>query len=304
MQKQPGLSFVPLAALPLLCVVLAGSFMVAAQAAPAKPEAGRFVSQKLAFPAAAQAQAGKVLVETILPNTLPGVTTRSVALVGPAQWKQSQNPGENFVLLFLDGQGSLRANDSIFAIDGETIARAPMGWSLEVKVKAGKSLSFLAIRKEITAIDEEDLARYPENNAAPWVRRFSDCEPYREAIKSPKTISRTLLPANYVPRLALGTVETTGPDKVGEHKHPMLEQLFLGLRGNDITVRADGADTSLGEFHLLVIPHASMHGAMVEDGKKLHYIWMDFFTDKEGQAWLDTHQPIPPGEKPATLKKH
>jgi hypothetical protein len=47
-----------------------------------------------------------------------------------------------------------------------------------------------------------------------------------------------------------------------------------------------------------------MHGAMVADGKKLHYVWMDFFSDKEGQAWLDTHQAIPPGEKPATQKKY
>lgn len=290
-------------ALALLGAVLAGSFDVAAQDAPAKPEAGRFVSQKLVFPDASPAQAGKVLVETVLPDTLPGVTTTSVALVGPAQWNQSQQPGENFVLLFLDGQGSLSANDQTFAIDGETIARAPMGWSLEVRVPAGERLCFLAIRKEITAVDLEDLARYPDNNAAPWVRKFSECEPYREAIKSPKTISRTLLAANHVPRVALGTVETTGPDKVGEHKHPMLEQLFLGLRGNEITVRADGAEAALGEFHLLLIPHASMHGAVVADGKKLHYIWMDFFSDKEGQAWLETHQAIPPGETPAPQRE-
>jgi len=287
----------------LACVPLL-PLLLAAQAVPANTGAVRFVSQKLAIPAASPAQAGSVLVETILSDTVPGVTTRSVTLVGPAQWTQSQKPDENFVLLFLDGEGSLRANDRLFAIDGETIARAPMGWSLQVQAPAGERLSFLSIRKAITAVDREDVARYPENNTDPWVKKFTECEPYREAIKSPKTISRTLLPANYVPRLALGTVQTTGPDKVGEHQHPMLEQYFLGLRGNDITVRADGAATQLGEFDLLVIPHGSMHGATVADGKTLHYIWMDFFSDKEGQAWLETHKPIPPGEKLVTPKKH
>ena len=51
---------------------------------------------------------------------------------------------------------------------------------------------------------------------------------------------RTLLPKDIVPRMSIGTVETVGPDRVAPHAHPMLEQLFLGLEGNDIVVRADG----------------------------------------------------------------
>jgi hypothetical protein len=77
----------------------------------------------------------------------------------------------------------------------------------------------------------------------------------------------------------------------------MLEQLFLGLRGNDIIVHANEANAALGEFHLMVIPHASMHGASVVEGKNLHYVWMDFFNDTAGQAWLDNHKDIAPGQK-------
>jgi quercetin dioxygenase-like cupin family protein len=128
--------------------------------------------------------------------------------------------------------------------------------------------------------------------AAPLVKKFRECTPYREAIKSAKTVSRTLLPENYVPRMAMGTVETTGPDEVGAHRHPMLEQLFLGLRGNDITVTADDERANLKEFAILHIPLGSNHGAKVEAGKKLHYIWMDFFMAKEGQEWLKMHKPV------------
>jgi hypothetical protein len=256
------------------------------------------MSQKLAFPSATRAIRNTVVEQSLLPNSIPGVAIRAVSLVGPTTWKQVQAGDVNFVLLFLDGRGTYRAGGNPFAIDGETIARAPMGWDFDVSVPAGAILSFLSICKEISADDKADLARYPENNVAPWVKRFSECEAYREAIKSPKTISRTLLPANYVPRVALGTVETTGPDRVGEHRHPMLEQLFLGLRGNDITVHADGVEMPLGEFQLMAIPHASMHGATVAEGRKLHYVWMDFFSDKEGQAWLETHKPIPADEQP------
>jgi len=124
------------------------------------------------------------------------------------------------------------------------------------------------------------------------VKKFSDCQPYKEAIKSPKTTSRTLLPENYVPRMAMGTVETTGPDRVGRHRHAMLEQLFLGLKDNDITVSADASRANLKEFWILHIPLGSNHGASVEAGKRLYYVWMDFFPTKEGQEWLKMHKPV------------
>lgn len=155
----------------------------------------------------------------------------------------------------------------------------------------------LRVRRDLTAADKLELQKYAANNAAPHVKRFSECPPYREAIKSPKTTSRTLLPENYVPRMAVGTVETSGPDRVGAHRHPMLEQLFLGLKDNDITVTADDARAHLPEFTLLHIPLGSNHGAEVEAGKHLHYVWMDFFAAKEGQQWLQMHQPMEPARR-------
>lgn len=125
-----------------------------------------------------------------------------------------------------------------------------------------------------------------------YFRKFTDCEPYKEAIKSPKTTSRTVLPAQYIPRVAMGTVDTTGPDEVGAHRHPMLDQLFLALATNDAIVTADEAQARFTEFSLLHIPLGSLHGVKVESGKKLYYMWMDFFTTKEGEEWLKTHKPL------------
>ena len=245
--------------------------------------------EKLEFGRAAP---GSVATRAVFADAIPGVAFALVSLFGPARWLQPQARAKNFVLLFMDGRGELRSGEHSYAIDGDTIVRAPMGQSMDVTVRAGDTLDFLCIRKEISEADVADMAQHPLNNVEPWVKRFIDCEPYREAIKSPKTINRTLLPAKVIARVALGTVETTGPDVVEEHRHPMLEQVLLGLRGNDIIVRADGVDARLGEFEMLLIPHASMHGARVEEGRKLHYIWMDFFTEKEGESWLEMHQPI------------
>jgi len=203
------------------------------------------------------------------------------------------------VWLVLRGRGVLRMREELHRVEGETIARAPLGWPCDIEVAEGDSLHALRVRKQLTANDKSELKALAANNAAPHVKKFADCPAYGEAIKSAKTVSRTLLPENYVPRVAIGTVETLGPDQVAAHRHPMLEQLFLGLEGNDVTVVADEARVPFTAFSLLHIPLGSNHGVEAGDGKKLRYVWMDFFLTLEGQEWLKMHKAIPaPSDQP------
>lgn len=120
----------------------------------------------------------------------------------------------------------------------------------------------------------------------PYFVDYTKCIEYKESIKSPKTISRTILPENIIPRFCLGSVETSGPDEVGAHAHPMLEQLFFGLANNDCIVRADEATTTFKENTLLHIPLGSTHGVTVEEGKILYYIWMDLFRSEEDMSYI------------------
>lgn len=233
-----------------------------------------------------------IRVRAVLPGEIAQVNVDLVSIPGPNKFEQSGNPRQEVVWLFLSGQGTMRAMDHSYPVEGELIAHAPSGLPVEIEVASGQVLHALCIRRALTDEDLQELKRFPENNAVPWIKKFSDCKPYGEAIKSPKTISRTLLPENYVPRMAIGTVETTGPDRVGVHRHAMLEQLFLGLKENDITVLADASRANLKEFSILHIPLGSNHGAEVADGKKLYYVWMDFFATKAGQEWLKMHKPV------------
>jgi hypothetical protein len=234
----------------------------------------------------------EVRIQTVLAGAVPEVEAALVSIPASLQHREAAVADSAVVWLILAGQGRITAGEQAFEVSGETIARAPQGWSWTLEAAPGGTLHALRLRRALNAQDLEEFAKYPENNAAPLVKKFSECPAYREAIKSPKTISRTLLPENFVPRMALGTVETTGPDAVGRHKHPMLEQFFLGLKDNDITVLADEDQANLPEFALLHIPLGSNHGVEVADGKKLHYVWMDFFMSKDGQEWLKTHKPV------------
>jgi hypothetical protein len=239
-----------------------------------------------------------VSIQELLPAAIPEVTTDCVSMAGPARHTEPASTNQEVVWLFLHGSATLRTKDNTYQLRDETIARAPLGWSWDVEVSQGESLLAVRIRKQLSASDKAEYGKYPQNNAGSYVKKFSECTPYKEAIKSPKTVSRTLLPENVVPRMAAGTVETTGPDRVAPHKHPMLEQLFLGLQGNDCIVTADEARVSFPPLSILHIPLGSNHGAEVAEGKRLYYVWLDFFGNKEGQEWLKMHTPVDKAPSP------
>jgi quercetin dioxygenase-like cupin family protein len=233
-----------------------------------------------------------VQVTELLEGAVPEVRTAAVSVRGGSAWRADPPSDEDTILLFVAGAATYRTRDQAFLVDEETIARAPLGWPLEVEAAPGAVAHLLWVRKHHQPDDLEQLARFPEQRCGPWVRAFRECEAYAEAIKSAETVSRMILPENVVPRVAMGTVETTGPDRVAPHRHPMLEQLFLGLLGNRAAVQADDTEVAFDEATLLHIPLGSNHGASVEQGHRLYYVWMDFFTTREGQVHLQNHEPL------------
>lgn len=234
-----------------------------------------------------------VFTEELLPGEIADLQIEHVAYAGPTV-QNIQLSDENVdMFLFIKGNGTLKTDTSSFDLVAESIA-IPMAFKqVRIDVKEGEELHFVRFTKKLSTQDIEDLKAFPaEKKYDIFFTKFSDCEAYTEKIKSPNTVSRTVLPENIIPRVALGTVEAPGPDAVGAHEHAMLDQLFLGLTNNDIVVHADGASAVLKEYSLMHIPLGSSHGVTVDENKKMYYMWMDFFLTKEGQEWLKTHKPI------------
>ncbi len=235
----------------------------------------------------------QVFSEEMLPGEIADTRIEHLAFTGPIEQSIPITSGNVTMFLFVHGRGVLHA-DSSYQLGPESIA-IPLNDidQVRLEVPEGEQLHFLQFTKQLSAQDIEDMKQFPEENKYDlYFTRFEDCEPYTEKIKSPNTVSRTVLPADIVPRVSLGTVEAPGPDAVGAHSHPMLDQLFLGLTKNDITVYADSASTNLGQYSLLHIPIGSSHWVTVDENKKMYYMWMDFFLTKEGQEWLKTHKPM------------
>jgi quercetin dioxygenase-like cupin family protein len=234
-----------------------------------------------------------VFQEEVLPGEIAGTRVEHVAYAGPISEPVELTGGYTHIFLFIKGNGTLSADTLRFSLEPETIAIPFAFGSVNIEVGENDTLHLLHFIKELTPEDLEDMNSFPAGNKYDiYFTRFSDCEAYTEKIKSPNTVSRTVLPADIIPRVSLGTVETKGPDAVGAHEHAMLDQLFLGLTGNDVTVHADDLTTRFTEYSLLHIPIGSSHWVTVDEHKIMYYMWMDFFLTREGQEWLKTHKPI------------
>ena len=221
--------------------------------------------------------------KAVLKGEISGISTFYLEI--PDGSSYVYKPGKRSVSVFLvtHGKGLINQGNRQFEVDNVNLFVPSVLKKASIKAGNG-SLGILEITIMLNE-KEFDSVRL-QTGKLPYFVDYTKCTEYKESIKSPKTISRTILPENIIPRFCLGSVETTGPDTVGAHAHPMLEQLFFGLAHNDCIVKADEAATTFKENTLLHIPLGSTHGVTVEEGKVLYYIWMDLFRSQEDMSYI------------------
>ncbi len=228
--------------------------------------------------------------KSILENEIDDIHVEHVATTNRNTIVDTATEGYKTIYLFIKGKGDVVAGDTHYEIVPETIFLPNAVENITIKAAGDNTLHYLKISRKLSSQDTIDLQALPaENTRNVYYAKFSDCQSYSETIKSPSTVSRTILSNKYIPRVAMGTVQTTGPDNVAAHDHPMLEQLFLGLAENNCIVYADDTCVDFPQHSILHIPLGSSHSVSVEKDKIMYYVWMDFFLDKKGEEWLKTH---------------
>ena len=164
----------------------------------------------------------------------------------------------------------------------------------DIKISSDAYSHFMEIQWNLTEDDRQFLAN--QKTCFPLIRIYDDCEQYREDFKSPKTISRSIIGQHALPRFCMGSVESNGPDKMQPHAHPYVDQFFYSFPENDINLLIDDKVQPFEGNTIFYIPLGSNHGVDVPEGKKMHYIWIDFIIDPRGIEYLDEVH-IPTGVK-------
>ena len=187
---------------------------------------------------------------------------------------------EAVVIIMLDGECKCLGK----SFEGITVFAFAEGEEISI---SSKSAYFLRISWQLLEGEGSDKSRLP------YALRYDDAVKYREDCKSEKTVSRMLLDEGIIPRIGIGSVQTTGPDRVEKHEHPFCDQLFFSFPENDMTVEMDNVDFAMSGNTLLHIPLASSHGVAVHERGIAHYIWMDFVIDPRGIEYLHSaHEEI------------
>lgn len=229
---------------------------------------------------------GSFQITTLFENEVRDAIIEFVSITGEYLLEEPPVADVIDVLLTIDGAGVLEVNSNIHKINSSSIARIPYLSGYSICTGEDEKLSFIRLRRLLDEKDVHVIESRIESYNTLYIQALSDCPTYKEDIKSEKTLNRMILPEGLVPRLAMGSVETVGPDEVGEHEHPMLDQIFLGLKGCRCSCYADGEETVLTENIMLHIPLGSEHYVSVADRDKLAYVWMDFFLCLEGEKYM------------------
>lgn len=160
----------------------------------------------------------------------------------------------------------------------------------ELELMMETDVWLLEIQWDINEQDQRIIMEY--RTEFPISVCYEDSVQYKEAVKSEKTINRMMIPPRVIPRLSIGSVETTGYDIVQAHMHPAIDQLFFSFPENEMDVWINGIPVSMEGNVLMHIPLGSEHGVEVQEAKHMHYVWIDFMPDNESAlAYLDaSHQ--------------
>ncbi len=212
--------------------------------------------------------------KSLLPCEIEGVDFFYIELYKERSFQFMQKKNRVSIFLITQGNGSIWQGDALFKVNEISLFIPSI--MENVSISAGnENLRMLEIVLDLPVNYQDYMEK--QRSKLPYFISYSQCRQYKESIKSEKTISRMLLPEDIIPRFCMGSVETFGPDEVGIHAHPILDQFFFGLENNNCTVIADGVESLFINNTLLHIPLGSEHGIKVEQGNTLNYIWMDFF---------------------------
>ncbi len=228
-------------------------------------------------------------IVSLCKGEIPGAGVRRIALTAEETFTRAADTGHFHIYVLMTGAITAQIGTKVFSFaERVTFVPAP---ETDLTLTAKTAATLLEIAWDITPEDEKLRADYGTD--FPLVVPYAQSIQYVDPNKSPKTISRMMIPHKMIPRFAIGSVESYGYDLVKPHSHPMLDQFFFSFPENRMDLIINGEKIPMGGSEIVHIPLGADHGVEVTGTDHLHYMWIDFLPDNEaGLRRLDErHKP-------------
>jgi len=220
---------------------------------------------------------------------IPGTATFHVTVPEGKEFLLPADPVHYNIFVLVEGVCTM-VNAGVTEEFAERVTFVPAP-EADMTITAQTNTQLVQIAWDITPEDVKLRADY--GTEFPLIKPYATAIQYVDPNKSPKTISRMMIPHKMVPRFAIGSVESYGYDYVKPHSHPMLDQFFFSFPENNMSLIINGEHISMNGNVMVHIPLGADHGVEVTGTDHLHYMWIDFLPDNEaGLKRLDErHKP-------------
>lgn len=221
--------------------------------------------------------------QRVLSETAPEVTLEVCCLLPGQSWQPvlySKNDKIQIFVFTTEG-GIVHAGNQFFAIDDQSVF-IPNFDQDKLVIKAGeKELKFLHIVGPMIDVDRRQM--FHCQYVLPRFVRFSDTILYTERFtqeSGSKIWQHSVIAGRHLGRYTMGWVIGPGPDFVGTHVHPKIDQWYFMLEGSDFNYTAGDEKIHVLEGDISYTPHGTPHGSECGADGFINYLWFEL-----NRAW-------------------
>lgn len=220
----------------------------------------------------------------ILPDTCPGIKIQKCRMlpgnsVTPKVFRQELKM--QIFFFTQPGGGIVRAGDRYFPLKEQCVF-VPNFDEDSLEISSGfEPLEYIHIIGPMTEIDLRQMRNCCF--VLPKMTYLSDSIEYTERFTQESgshVVSHSILAGRHLGRYTMGWNIGTGPDFIGQHVHPALEQWYFMLDGSNFTYRAGDQNIHVEAGDISFTPHGTYHGSECTSDGFINYVWFEL-----NRAW-------------------
>lgn len=185
------------------------------------------------------------------------------------------------IFTFTSGNGMVKTGKKIFVIDEQSVFIPDFDRD-RLQITAGdEDMEFIHIVGPMNDTDRRQMNHC--QYVLPRFVKFSEAIQYTERFtqeSGAKVKQHSVIAGRHLGRYTMGWVIGKGPDFVGQHTHPSLEQWYFMLQGADFTYDAGDRSIAVKEGDVSFTPHGTSHGSTCAEDGFINYVWFEL-----NRAW-------------------